>query len=108
MVINPNTTIVDLALNLSGSIAAIPTVLKQLPVGTPIGFDALPNFYDVVDEVGQSWTPALVGLDINLDIPVLNPTAMNKAPFTTNLDTLSGVIDAGNARLRLLGSLLDD
>lgn len=108
MVINPNTTIVDLALNLSGSIAAIPTVLKQLPVGTPIGFDALPEPWDVVDEVGQSWTPALVGLDVNLDVPVLNPTAMAKAPFTTNLATLGGVISSGNADLEALASLIND
>lgn len=108
MVINPNTTIVDLALNLSGSIAAIPTVLKQLPVGTPIGFDALPNTWDVVDEVGQSWTPALVGLDVDLDVPVLNPTAMAKAPFTTNLDTLNGVIEIGNEYLQTLELLIND
>ena len=102
MKIKPNTTIVDLALNLSGSVAAIPTVLEQLPVGTPIGFDDLPEVWEDVDDIGQTWTPGIEGLELTIDAPLYNVEGQAKAPYSTNTDALAYAILEGNRSLRLL------
>lgn len=105
MKIKPNTTIVDLALNLSGSVAAIPTVLEQLPVGTPIGFDDLPEVWEDVDDIGQTWTPDLEGLELTINAPLYNVEGQAKAPYSTNLGVLSPIVRSGNSYLRTLLSL---
>lgn len=102
MKIKPNTTIVDLALNLSGSVAAIPTVLEQLPVGTPIGFDDLPEVWEDVDDIGQTWTPDIEGLELTINAPLYNVEGQAKAPYSTNIDALAPAILAGNFSLSRL------
>lgn len=102
MKIKPNTTIVDLALNLSGSVAAIPTVLEQLPVGTPIGFDDLPEVWEDVDDIGQTWTPDIEGLELTINAPLYNVEAQAKAPYSTNTGVLYPVISTFNDILRSL------
>lgn len=103
MKIKPNTTIVDLALNLSGSVAAIPTVLEQLPVGTPIGFDDLPEVWGDVDDIGQTWTPDIEGLELTINAPLYNVEGQAKAPYSTNIGVLTPVFGKAN---NILMSLL--
>lgn len=102
MKIKPNTTIVDLALNLSGSVAAIPTVLEQLPVGTPIGFDDLPEVWEDVNDIGQTWTPAIEGLELTINAPLYNVEGQAKAPYSTNIGALTPVFVTANNILRSL------
>lgn len=100
MRINHNTTIVDIALNLSGSLAGVPVVLKQLPVGTPIGFDALPEPWERVADIGQTWTPDLQGLELDLSCPLYNQLGQAKAPYSTDIQTCLLVADTFNDNLR--------
>lgn len=86
MKISYNTTIVDVAYNLSGSLAGVPVVLSQLPVGTPIGFDTLPEPWETVDDIGQTWTPDLQGLELDLSVPLYNVLGQAKAPYSTNIN----------------------
>lgn len=106
MKIEPNTTIIDVALNLSGSLAGIPAVLEQLPAGPRIGLRELPELWDEITTVGQSWTPNLEGLDVTLDVPVYNVEAVRKAPYSTNLFSLQKVIEFGNFAMRALVEFL--
>lgn len=84
MKINPNTSIVDLSYNLSGSLAGIPAVLEQLPATSRVGFDNLPRL-DQDAPFGQTWTPTLSGRNLELSVPVYNELAVQKAPFSTDL-----------------------
>lgn len=106
MIIDDNTTIVDLALNLSGSVAGIPAVLSQLPTKVRVGFDSLPDMWEDVSDVGQTWTPTLAGLDLRLDVPLYNVLGKNKAPYTTNLYYLAPVVSYGEQTLETLKNLI--
>jgi len=88
-----NTTALDLALSLSGSLTGYPAVLAQLPVDERVGFD---HDLENVEDIGQTWTPDLAGLTLDLNVPVYNAKAVEKAPFTTDLHELQNVIDKGN------------
>lgn len=85
MKINNITTIVDLAFNLSGSLAGIPVILPQLPVGERVGFDTLPEVWEDVDDIGQTWTPDLDGVEVDIAVEAYNPTAIQKAPYSTDM-----------------------
>lgn len=101
MKIKPNTTIVDAAFNLYGSLAGIPAILRQLPVGERIGFDTLPSAGEDVADIGQTWTPDLQGKELSLVVEkVYNPAATAKAPYTTDLFALSPVIEYGHKQMR--------
>lgn len=102
MRIDPNTTIVDLAFNLSGSLAGIPAALSQLPAGERVGFDTLPMVWDDISDIGQTWTPNLEGVDVSVALDVYNPTAVRKAPYTTNLKSVNTATDLGNNLLPIL------
>lgn len=104
MIIKPNTTIVDVAFNLYGSLAGIPAVLKQLPVGSRIGFDDIPLCYEDVDDIGQTWTPELSGVSLDIVPVVYNPEAVAKAPFSTDVTRLANAVSYGE---RLLSELYD-
>lgn len=95
MKINENTSVVDVALNLSGSLAGLPVVVEQLPVGEPVGFDAMPAPGEDVEDIGQTWTPDLQGKEVDLDVPVYNPSAQQKEPYTTNMSEITPVIAEG-------------
>lgn len=99
MIIPNNTTIVDAAFNLSGSLAGIPAILDQLPVGDLVGFDTLPYLDEDVDDVGQTWTPNLAGRNIEPPTVSFNPQAVAKAPFGTPLDLLQPAIDYGKTQI---------
>lgn len=102
MKIKSNTTVVDLALNLSGSVAALPTVLEQLPVGTPIGFDDLPELWEDVYDIGQTWTPDIEGLELTINTPLYNVEGQAKAPYSTNTGVLYPMVRTFNYVLRAL------
>lgn len=102
MEISYNTTIVDVALNLSGSLAGVPVVLNQLPAGTPIGFDTLPEPWERVDDIGQTWTPDLQGLELELSVPLYNLLGQAKAPYSTNIAICLSVADRFNSILQTL------
>jgi hypothetical protein len=104
MRINPSTTIVDLAFNLSGSLAGIPAALSQLPVGEKIGFATLPKLWEDVSDIGQTWTPSLEGVEIDITLDVYNPTAVQKAPYTTDIGCIEHAASWGNALLDVLES----
>lgn len=102
MKIEQNTTALDVAFNLSGSLTGFPAVLEQLPSGTRIGFDNVPKLWEDTTDIGQTWTPDIQGLDLAINIPVYNTLAMAKAPYTTALFQLAPVIEYGNTMLKEL------
>lgn len=96
MLVDKNNTIVDLAFNLCGSLAGIPVILKQLPVGRRIGLAAMPTQEDEVSDIGQTWTPDVGGKDLTLgDLPLYNPEGKAKAPYSSNLTALVGAEEVG-------------
>lgn len=99
MRINPSTTIVDLAFNLSGSLAGIPAALSQLPVGERIGFATLPELWEDVEDIGQTWTPALDGIEVDISVEAYNPTAIQKAPYSSDTECIDVASEWGNALL---------
>lgn len=99
MKINGITTIVDLAFNLSGSLAGIPVILPQLPVGERVGFATLPELWEDVDDIGQTWTPDLYGVEVDITVEAYNPTAIQKAPYSSDMKCIDVAADWGNALL---------
>lgn len=104
MKIDKNTSIVDVAYNLSGSLAGLPAVVSQLPVGERIGFDTIPELWEDVADIGQTWTPDLEGMDLDFvspddptqPFPVYNEAARLKAPFSTDLESVKNAWEYGN------------
>lgn len=96
MKINGITTIVDLSLNLSGSLAGIPALLNQLPAGPRLGLDDYPEVWEDVDDIGQTWTPNLADRELELTTRVLNPQGVAKAPFSSNIPMLSEAAEWGS------------
>lgn len=99
MVIDINTTAIDVALNLSGSLTGFPAVIEQMPVGKRVGFDVLPDPWDDVKDIGQTWTPYIVGMDLEFDIPIYNPEGVEKGPYTTDISGLTETVDYGCVEL---------
>lgn len=95
MKIEPNTTIVDVSLNLSGSITGIPAALDQLPVGDRIGFDDLPDLGEDVKDIGQTWTPDLVGRQLDIELPLYDTLGQEKQPYSTDLVKMESVVTDG-------------
>lgn len=95
MKIEPNTTIVDVSLNLSGSITGIPAALDQLPVGDRIGFDDLPDLGEDVEDIGQTWTPDLVGRQLDIELPLYDTLGQEKQPYSTSLVKMKSVVTDG-------------
>lgn len=95
MKIEPNTTIVDVSLNLSGSITGIPAALDQLPVGDRIGFDDLPGPGEDVEDIGQTWTPDLVGRQLDIELPLYDTLGQEKQPYSTDLVKMKSVVTDG-------------
>ena len=93
--IKPNTTVLDVAYNLTGSLAGLPAILSQLPASSRVGFANLPLPWQNVADIGQTWTPDLEGVTINVDVEVLDAVAKEKAPFSTNFAMLSEAIEWG-------------
>lgn len=95
MKIEPNTTIVDVSLNLSGSITGIPAALDQLPVGDRIGFDDLPDLGEDVEDIGQTWTPDLVGRQLDIELPLYDTLGQEKQSYSTDLVKMKSVVTDG-------------
>lgn len=108
MRIKPNTTIVDVAFNLYGSLTGIPAILRQLPAGERIGFDTLPSPGADAADIGQTWTPDLQNLDLDIIVEkVYNPGAAAKAPYSTDLAALRPVIAYGEGQINTLTPTLN-
>jgi hypothetical protein len=103
MIVKLNQTAIDVAFDLSGSLAGLPTLLAQLPVGTRIGLDTYPTLDDVAD-IGQTWTPNIEGLTLDLDLRVYKDVALIKAPYGTYIEGLQNAITWGE---NLLPDLFD-
>lgn len=94
MIVNPNQTALDFTFDLSGSLAGYVPLLNQLPVGQRVGFDTMPDLLDVSD-IGQTWTPELENLDLEVTLKTYNDEAKKKAPFNTNIKGLQLAIEWG-------------
>lgn len=96
MKIKENTTIVDTAFNLYGSLTGIPAILRQLPVGERIGFDTLPEMGEDVADIGQTWTPDLAGKDVDIKVDkIYNTLGVAKAPYSTDLYRIGAAVRYG-------------
>ncbi len=96
MKIKENTTIVDVAFNLYGSLTGIPAILRQLPVSERIGFDTLPGMGEDVADIGQTWTPDLAGKDVTIKVEkVYNTLGVAKAPYSTDLYRIGAAVRYG-------------
>lgn len=96
MKVDKNTTAIDVAYNLSGSLTGFPAVISQLPVGERIGFDTLPTEAEDVEDIGQTWTPDIQGMELTFDLPLYSTLVVQKAPFTTDLKALEAAVTYGN------------
>lgn len=98
MKVSGNTTIVDLAFNLCGSLAGIPVIVKQIPTDERIGLNQLPvqGVDDTVYHTGASWTPDVAGMELDLtNLPLYSVTGQAKAPYSSNIDVLEEVVQQG-------------
>lgn len=100
--IKQNTTVVDVAFNLSGSLTGLPAIVEQLPVGERVGFDNLPEMWQDVQDIGQTWTPDLQGLTLDLTVPIYDTLGREKAPYSTNLYEIQRAVSDGEIYLKLL------
>lgn len=103
MIVKTNQTAIDVSFDICGSLAGFPTLLSQLPTGERIGFDDVPTLDDVAD-IGQTWTPELEGVDIDVAIKIYIAETLSKAPFGTDLKGLENAITWGE---NLLPTLFD-
>lgn len=103
MIVNPNQTALDFTFDLSGSLAGYVPLLNQLPVGQRVGFDTMPDLLDVSD-IGQTWTPEIENLDLDVTLKTYNDEAKKKAPFNTNIKGLQLAIEWGE---NILPSMFD-
>lgn len=90
--IKPNTTVLDVAYNLTGSLAGLPAILSQLPASSRVGFANLPLPWQDVIDIGQTYTPNLDGVTIDVKVEVLDAVAKEKAPYSTNIAMLAQAI----------------
>lgn len=105
--IKQNTSVVDVAFNLSGSLTGLPAVVEQLPVGEWVGFDTMPEMWQDVPDIGQTWTPDLQGMTLDLSVPIYDTLGQAKAPYSTNLFMLQKAITDGETYLETLSNLID-
>lgn len=105
--IKQNTSVVDVAFNLSGSLTGLPAVVEQLPVGERVGFDTMPEMWQDVSDIGQTWTPDLQGMTLDLSVPIYDTLGQAKAPYSTNLFMLQKAITDGETYLETLSNLID-
>lgn len=105
--IKQNTSVVDVAFNLSGSLTGLPAVVEQLPVGERVGFDTMPEMWQDVPDIGQTWTPDLQGRTLDLPVPIYDTLGKAKAPYSTNLFMLQKAITDGETYLEALSNLID-
>lgn len=104
--IKQNTSVVDVAFNLSGSLTGLPAVVKQLPVGERVGFDTMPEMWQDAPDIGQTWTPDLQGMTLDLSVPIYDTLGQAKAPYSTNLFMLQKAITDGETYLETLSNLI--
>lgn len=75
---------------------------------TPQGLmQPLPNIWRDVADIGQTWTPDLQGMELDLDVPVYDTLGKEKAPYSTDLFALRRAINDGEGYLKTLSNLIE-
>lgn len=97
-----NTTAIDVAFNLSGSLTGFPVVIYQIPAGERVGFDKMPRIGEDVTDPGQTWTPNIQGMVLDFDVPSYNTLGVSKAPFSTPLPEIEAAISYGQDMINTL------
>ena len=82
--------------DLAGSLTGLVPLLDQLPKGLRIGYDNLPNVWDDVPQLGQTWTPDLQQQAFEFNVPVYNIAAVQKRKYSTDINSLNSAIEWGN------------
>lgn len=67
----------------------------------------LPNIWRDVADIGQTWTPDLQGMELDLDVPVYDTLGKAKAPYSTDLFALQQAITDGEGYLKTLSNLIE-
>lgn len=67
----------------------------------------LPNIWRDVRDIGQTWTPDLQGMELDLDVPVYDTLGKAKAPYSTDLFALRQAINDGEGYLKTLSNLIE-
>lgn len=102
MIVKTNQTAIDVSFDISGSLAGFPTLLSQLDAGVRVGFDDLPEPWEDVTDIGQTWTPDLENETVDVTLNVYNASALSKSPFGTDIIGLEDAITWGETNLPLL------
>lgn len=88
-------SIVDVAFNTSGSLTALPDIIAALPAGDRIGFADEAWDGREIDAWGQSWTPDVRNVEIDVDVPIYNELALRKARFDSPFNAMNAANDWG-------------
>ena len=94
--IKANQTIIDVSFDLSGSLSGITTLLNQLPIESRIGFADMPQLWEDVSELNQTWTPDVENKKFEFDVNVYSLASVKKRPYATDLLSLVPAITWGN------------
>ena len=94
-----NQTLIDAALDLSGSISGLIELLDSIPEGTRVGFDDFPYIWEDVSDISQSWTPDVEDTKLVVDVTVYSTKARKKLPYSTDIESLATPIAWGNTFL---------
>lgn len=69
--------------------------------------EPMPAVWQDVGDIGQTWTPDLQGMELDLDVPVYDTLGKEKAPYSTDLFALQRAITDGEGYLRTLSNLIE-
>lgn len=86
------------------SIESVGCVAEYLSQGL---VQPLPNVWRDVADIGQTWTPDLQGMELDLDVPVYDTLGKEKAPYSTDLFALQRAITDGEGYLKTLSNLIE-
>ena len=86
------------------SIESVGCVAEYLSQGL---IQPLPNVWRDVADIGQTWTPDLQGMELDLDVPVYDTLGKEKAPYSTDLFALQQAINDGEGYLKTLSNLIE-
>lgn len=86
------------------SIESVGCVAEYLSQGL---IQPLPNIWRDVADIGQTWTPDLQGLELDLNVPVYDTLGKEKAPYSTDLFALKQAITDGEGYLKTLSNLIE-
>lgn len=67
----------------------------------------LPDIWRDVRDIGQTWTPDLQGMELDLDVPLYDTLGKEKAPYSTDLFALKRAVTDGEGYLKTLSNLIE-